>query len=325
MTLIARDEEDVVGEQIRYHLEQGIDFVLATDHRSVDGTTEILRGYERDGHLRLIREEGEGFRQSEWVTRMARLAATEHGADWVINSDADEFWWPRDGSFREILGAVPPRFGVVRGIWRNFALRPDGEEPFHERMTVRRRPVPDPADPYHVQLKVAHRAHPGVVVPRGNHDALADGLVLMREWFPFEVLHFPIRSRAQLRRKYADPDAYRADVDPRVPRHIASTASRVRADADAVYDALVVDEEDLPRGVAEGALSIDTRLRDVLRGSAASVTRASLADDASLAEEIDVLLSTDALHRLAARTDSFEQRLQTVEHRRLRGRRRRAP
>ena len=58
------------------------------------------------------------------MTRMARLAATEHGADWVVNSDADEFWWPRGGDVAEVLAAVPGRFGVVRGMWRQFVPRP---------------------------------------------------------------------------------------------------------------------------------------------------------------------------------------------------------
>src|SRR2546421_1075856 len=140
MTLTARDEEDILDDHIRYHLDAGVDFVVATDHRSVDGTTEILQQYEREGHLRLIREQGEAYRQSKWVTRMARLAATEHGADWVINSDADEFWWPRNGTLREVLSAVPARFGAIRGIWRHFVLRPDAAEPVFERMTVRRTP-----------------------------------------------------------------------------------------------------------------------------------------------------------------------------------------
>ena len=101
-TLVVRDEADIVDAQIAYHLNAGVDFVLATDHESDDGTTDVLETYARDGHLRLFREHGE-MRESDWRTRMARLAATEHGADWVINTDADEFWMPRRGTLKEAL------------------------------------------------------------------------------------------------------------------------------------------------------------------------------------------------------------------------------
>ena len=124
LTVLARDEADVIDAQIGFHLNAGVDFVIATDNNSHDGTTEILEAYERDGVLHLIREPAEGLRQGEWVTRMARLAASEHGADWVINTDADEFWWPRGGSLKEVLAAVPDTYGIVQAFWRSFVPRP---------------------------------------------------------------------------------------------------------------------------------------------------------------------------------------------------------
>ena len=124
MTLLARDEIDIVDEWLAFHLNAGADLVIATDNRSVDGTTEVLERYARSGHVHLIREPGEDLRQNEWVTRMARLAATEYGADWVINSDADEFWWPRGASLSEVLAAVPPRYGTVGAFLRVFCPRP---------------------------------------------------------------------------------------------------------------------------------------------------------------------------------------------------------
>ena len=130
MTLLVRDEADIVDAQIAYHLHAGVDFVVATDNRSEDATLEILERYARDGVLYLIREPGDDLRQSEWVTRMARLATTDFGADWILNADADEFWHARGASLKELLCAVPTRFGAVRGAWRNFVPRPDDERLF---------------------------------------------------------------------------------------------------------------------------------------------------------------------------------------------------
>ena len=106
VTVLARDEADIIDAQVAFHLNAGADFVIATDNNSQDGTNEILRRYERQGVLHLIHEPAEGLHQSEWVTRMARLAATELGADWVINTDADEFWWPRGESLKNVLAAI---------------------------------------------------------------------------------------------------------------------------------------------------------------------------------------------------------------------------
>ena len=88
MTLLVRDEEDIIAANLSYHLSRGVDHVIVTDNRSVDGTREILEEFARLAN-HADRRRGDDFSQYRWVTRMARMAA-RMGADWVINNDADE-------------------------------------------------------------------------------------------------------------------------------------------------------------------------------------------------------------------------------------------
>jgi hypothetical protein len=107
MTIRTRDDRDLVDAQLAFHFAAGVDFVIANDHRSVDGTRDVLAEYERRGVLHLIRRDAERFVPGEWVDEMARLAATEFEADWVFHTDADEFWWPR-GEHRRRAGDRSP-------------------------------------------------------------------------------------------------------------------------------------------------------------------------------------------------------------------------
>ena len=66
-----------------------------------------------------------------------RFAAREFGADWVINTDADEFWLPRRGALKATFDAVPQPFGAVHAVSRHFVPRPDDGASFDERMTLR--------------------------------------------------------------------------------------------------------------------------------------------------------------------------------------------
>jgi hypothetical protein len=267
MTLLVRDEADIVDGQIAYHLGAGVDFVVATDNRSEDGTTEILERYERDGVLHLIREPGDDLRQSEWVTRMARLAATEFGADWILNTDADEFWHGRGGDLKELLAAVPGRFGAVRGAWRNFVPRPDDDRLFAERMTARLCTPRFHPHPLSTHFKSAHRARADVRIGRGNHEALAEGLVALRGWYPFEILHFPVRSLEQCRRKYVTQFvALERNAEKGIPGHMAEAyEAYLGGRLDAFSAPLGVDDAALAAGLCDGTYAVDTRLRDALR------------------------------------------------------------
>src|SRR4029079_15547226 len=109
-----------------------------------------------------------------WVTRMARLAH-EMGADWVINSDADEMWWPVEGDLKSTLAAVPPTHGCVTVERMNaLPLRSLSGHPF-ESMRFRHVQSVNGLG-QRLQPKVAHRAAADVCVQQGNHSAVAPSL-----------------------------------------------------------------------------------------------------------------------------------------------------
>ncbi len=103
MTLLARDEEGIIEECIRFHLNHGVDFIIATDNGSIDNTRNIFLKYQELGVLHLIDEPDHNYNQSKWVHRMIMLAKKKYEADWVINVDADEFWYCNYGNLKLAL------------------------------------------------------------------------------------------------------------------------------------------------------------------------------------------------------------------------------
>jgi hypothetical protein len=321
MTLLVRDEADIIEAHLSFHLNAGVDVVIATDHRSSDGTTEVLESYAREGHVQLLRRHEQRIEQSAWVTQMARLAATEHRADWVINSDADEFWWPRESSLKEVLAAVPDGYGVVRAVSRVFIPRP-GADWFAERMTTRlalTAPINDPATPFRHVAKAAHRAHPRAVVLQGNHDVAGLPYSELTAWSPMELLHFPLRSPEQAARKHETTwTAWFRNLRGDLAR--AKRAFQ-EGQPEAFYDRVAVDDTTVTRGVAKGLLVEDVRLRDALRvlrdpsGGFAPpgavrlrFDRGSFAADASRAVDRVLLDEADGV-RLQRRADELAARI----------------
>jgi hypothetical protein len=269
MTMVVRDEEDVVGANLDYHLAQGVDAILVTDHASSDGTPEILAEHVRGGRVHVDREEGESHDQVSRVNRLLRAAVEAHGADWVIHCDADEFWMPAFGSLRDVFPAVPERFGYLKVERVNFVPVPDDGRPFEERMTVRERRSQnlrgEPLEP-----KVAQRPAAAHGVVPGNHDLEDPAMEAVPGAPAVTVGHFPIRSYEQFEKKVINTGVGYERLEHRgagVGEDQLELLRKHRAgELREHYDEQVVDGARLERGLASGQLVIDERVRTALAG-----------------------------------------------------------
>ena len=197
---------------------------------------------------------------------MARMASAEHDADWVINNDADEFWWPRDGTLAAALASVPARYDSVLVERYNFIARPESDEPFYARMTHRYAVPSNPAEGRPLQPKTCHRGHPQVTVAEGNHQVDWPGRGLELTEAGMEILHYPVRSRAQFQNKVVmgGEALERNRVLPAgIGRRWRDLLEIHRAGRfDETYATYVPDEAQLADAVRDGSVVTDRRLAD---------------------------------------------------------------
>ncbi|HUR73692.1 MAG TPA: glycosyltransferase family 2 protein [Sporichthya sp.] len=207
MTMMVRDEIDIIAAMVEHHLAQGVDLIIATDNASIDGTAEVLAAYEAAGKIELHHDPEHRKQQGVVVTRMARRAYTEHGADWVVNADADEFFVPVDtrltlraaleriplelGAFTvgvvNLVGAPIERgSGIPRALWRD--LRP--VQALND-IGIHAHPTPN----------ALHRGDPDVTVSQGNHFVSIKSKGQPAPPVELQTLHLPWRSFAQLEAK----------------------------------------------------------------------------------------------------------------------------
>ena len=278
MVYKVRDEADIIEDNLRFHLAQGVDFFIVVDTGSVDGTIEILERYEGAGVLRLERTIG-GIHDmkrggEEGITRIAG----EMGADWIVHNDADEFWWPAAGNLKETFEAIPEEFGMVLAPRTEFVMRP-GEGPFADRMTVRearfRRPAKSahrPSDrislrgPHPVEIWAGepYRGLVGKPVLRTEAEHREDDPLelVIAPTFPVGVLHFPFRTFEQYRRR-----AEIARDNGQLQRNEEGRAVRKALEGgslEEIYDRLTLDDEEVAKGIEEGWLVEDTSFCDYL-------------------------------------------------------------
>lgn len=351
MAMKVRDEGDVLEDNLRFHHALGVGHFIVTDNRSSDETVDVLARYERAGLATILREDSEDYSREAlgWMQAMARRAATEHAADWVIHGDADEFWWPVEGTLPEALAAIPERFGAVVAPRTEFVGRPDGPGSFAERLTVREARSS-------LRPKLVHRGDPEVVlIDRGAHHitsrpereagergpdravfrtgedrleryrAPAQRFVWAPAW-PLRVLHFPIRSRAQVRKR-AEVFLYGAGFANRGAARARLRERYEAGDVDAIYDGLAWSDAEVEQAAGRGELVHDLRLRELLPrcpdplaadpppAGTVRISPATAERDRELAElELDAMtLLTRFANQLVVAKQRLQERVEELE------------
>jgi hypothetical protein len=188
--ILSRDEPELLEENIRHHIAEGVDGFVVCSHVTIRENKEVLDRHAPHilGHL--TKPEPLPYPQDQWRTEMARLAY-EHSARWVIPTDTDEFWHGLN-----YLDRVPDQVQsvVCYNIWEHLMCssvldgRPVGrrEAPYY-----RRQPKRFP--------KVIHRAYPKMVIRNKSHKASKSGPSLLEH--PIIQRHYPVRSWKRFRLK----------------------------------------------------------------------------------------------------------------------------
>ena len=229
VTLMVRDEADVLPAWLDHHVAQGFDVFVITDNGSVDGTTELLTAFAArdDVTVDLRHDPLHHKQQGTVVTGMARDAAAVHHADWVVNADADEFILPVDRSLtvRQAFEQLDPAIGAftvpVVNMTGLLATSGSGIARLHwrdERSLDELHAAGLLAPP---STNAVHVGDPSVIVVQGNHQVSVANGAPVPEALALEVLHLPWRSWSQYEHRVeVSGRAYEANPDlTPSPRH----------------------------------------------------------------------------------------------------------
>ncbi len=180
MSLMVKNEIDLIEANIRVHSALGVDCFVVIDNGSTDGTLNKLNELAKEFEIKVIDRPVTDYRQSDWRTEMALIARDEMSADWVISNDADEFWIPNGESLKDGL----TKWGSIIEFHRsNVQLDCHSEgAPFYERVYRTKHPIFYPKknqlkeDDMSIQLgkihgKVMVNLHGFIRIKGGNHRA----------------------------------------------------------------------------------------------------------------------------------------------------------
>lgn len=187
-TYLVRNDHDILADSIEHHLNNGVDALIITEHKSSSETSKILDKYN-DHILHRTYENSDGYNQSEWVTKMARIAS-RFKPKWIIHCDADELWCDLD-SAKEDAQAISTDY------WYNYFPYSIDEFKVSEAKNYEYASESSLFGPGMYGLrKVMHRPNDDIVIYQGNH---ACSIPTINS--KVRIKHYPIRTYKQFESK----------------------------------------------------------------------------------------------------------------------------
>jgi hypothetical protein len=232
MTLLVKNEVDIIEDNIRFHAKQGVDCFAVMDNGSDDGTRELLERLKTEFDLHVIDQPEQNYQQAKWMTQLAFYARNNMNADLVISNDADEFWQSNSGdSLKQHLNLNESVVTVKR---HNMALSEDALAPDYHYMDTNlmvKNPIFYDSNAQindtavamllvKISPKTIVNPHGLIELKGGNHRA-KHGWRLMnkRDEAGITVYHYPIRNYQQFKANIENRKRLLETTDARMGDH----------------------------------------------------------------------------------------------------------
>lgn len=203
MTLLVKNEEQMLEKNLIFHKQMGVDAFIITDNNSTDSTPQIIQRYKEKGWIvDVINEKATNYEQKSWVDRMIWRAKTIFKADWIINADADELWYSPTGNLKnEMRNTCANVLNVeMRSVY------PEENKPFWQwNHTVKYVMNYEDYDLSKFSIfekqnkKVIHRAAGYLQISMGNHKVKM--LPQISRESNIHVYHYNVRGKSQFMQK----------------------------------------------------------------------------------------------------------------------------
>lgn len=189
---MVKDEIDIIEHSIKNLYDQGLTGIVINDNLSTDGTLELLTAMkETYPNFILGIDEEVGYYQSSKMTNLAKTAAEEYDADFIIPLDADEIWFSNSGKVCDVI-RLSGNDVYYAPVWHMVPSKDIIVNPIVDMNICIRNPEPFPV--------VAFKWREGTVIKQGNHDVQMPGEYNVNRNL-LQVRHYQYRSFEQFCKK----------------------------------------------------------------------------------------------------------------------------